>query len=185
MALRNDISAGIKADLIAYNGALQDQAYLVMGDTIIGDSGIRFYYYDATSTATVDGESVLATTGMGGVGRYIKSIPPEIVQADWNQANSALPSFIKNKPTLKRQETFSGTTNASGVYSVSFATSYAVAPNIQANIVGGNNTQLIKITSVTASGFSVNVVNRTDVVGLLPSYSNVNGASVDVIVTEK
>lgn len=85
----------------------------------------------------------------------------------------------------KKQETFSGTTNSSGNYTVTFGAAYSVAPNIQANIIGGTNTNLIKITSVSTTGFTVNVVNRTDVVGLLPSYANVNGAAVDVLITEK
>jgi hypothetical protein len=85
----------------------------------------------------------------------------------------------------KRQETYSGTTSGSGTYTVTFGTSYSSAPNIQAKIVGGTNTNLIKITSVSTNGFTVTVVNRTDVIGLLPSYSNVNGATVDVLITQK
>lgn len=85
----------------------------------------------------------------------------------------------------KRQETYSGSTNSSGVYTVTFSTAYSVAPNIQANIIGGSNTNLIKITSVSTTGFTVTVVNRVDVLGLLPTYSNVNGASVDVLINEK
>lgn len=87
--------------------------------------------------------------------------------------------------TSKRVETYSGTSNGSGNYTVTFATAFAVAPNIQANIVNGSNTQIMKITSVSTTGFTVNVTNRTDVLGLLPSYSNVSAASVDVVVTEK
>lgn len=85
----------------------------------------------------------------------------------------------------KRQETYSGTTNASGNYMITFSSSYLVAPNIQANIISGSNTNLIKITSIATTGFTINVVNRADVVGLLPSYTNVNGASVDILITEK
>jgi len=87
--------------------------------------------------------------------------------------------------TAKRQETYSGTTNASGQYTVVFSNSYSVAPNIQANIIGGSDTQNIRITSIGTTGFTVTVRNRTDVVGLLPTWSNVNGASVDVLITQK
>src|SRR6185369_3760728 len=87
--------------------------------------------------------------------------------------------------SLKRQETYSGTTSGSGTFVVTFSSSYSVSPNIQANIIGGTDSQIIKITSVSTSGFTVNVRNRTDVVGLLPSWSNVNGANVDVLITEK
>lgn len=85
----------------------------------------------------------------------------------------------------KRIETYSGTTNAGGNYSTTFPIAYSVAPNIQANIINGTNTNLIKITSISTTGFTVNVVNRTDALGLLPTYANVNGAAVDVLITEK
>lgn len=87
--------------------------------------------------------------------------------------------------TPKLQETFSGATDSLGIYTVTFGTAYSVAPNIQANIIGGSNTNLLKITSITTTGFTVTVVNRVDQVGQLPSYAVVNGALVDVLITEK
>jgi hypothetical protein len=86
---------------------------------------------------------------------------------------------------MKRQETYSGITNASGNVTLTFSPAYSVAPNIQANIINGTNTNLIKIGTPTTTGVTVNVVNRTDVVGLLPTYSNVTGAAVDILVTSK
>ncbi len=107
------------------------------------------------------------------------------VQVDWNVTSTTSLAYIKNKPTIKRVETSSGTTNGSGVYTVTFGTNFAVAPNVQANVINGSDTQTIRITSVSSSSVSVLVRNRTDVLGLLPSYSNVSGAAVDVLVTEK
>lgn len=95
---------------------------------------------------------------------------------------------LTNKPTIptvKRQETYSGVTNSSGVYSVSFPIAYSVAPNIQANIINATDTQNIRITSISTTGATVAVRNRVDVIGLLPSWTNVNGANVDILVTEK
>lgn len=86
---------------------------------------------------------------------------------------------------IKRQETYSGITNASGTYTVTFATAFSVVPNIQANIVGGTDSQIIRITSVSTTGFTVLVRNRVDVIGLLPSWNNVSGATVDILITEK
>lgn len=88
-------------------------------------------------------------------------------------------------PLVKRQESYSGTTNSSGQYTVVFSSSYSVTPNIQANIIGAPDNQNIRITSVGTTGFTVTVRNRVDVVGLLPTWSDVNGASVDVLVTQK
>lgn len=88
-------------------------------------------------------------------------------------------------PIVKRQESYSGTTNASGQYTVTFSTAFLTAPNIQANIIGAPDNQNIRITSVGTTGFTVTVRNRVDVVGLLPTWTNVNGALVDVVVTQK
>lgn len=86
----------------------------------------------------------------------------------------------------KRTETYSGNTNASGLYTVTYATAYSVAPNVQFQIgTGGNNKETILLTSSTTTGFTVYVQLRADVLGLLPSYSNVSGRSVDVLITEK
>lgn len=84
----------------------------------------------------------------------------------------------------KRVEIYSGSTNASGNYSVTFGSTYSATPTITANIIGGSNTNILKITSVSTTGFSVQVVNRVDVVGLLPSFPVVNGASVNVSIIE-
>jgi hypothetical protein len=96
---------------------------------------------------------------------------------------------LTNKPKIPVP--YSGTSNASGVYTVTFAQAYSVAPNIQANIVNQSATnQFIRITSISTTGFTVNVFQRnsinllgTDV--LLFSTANVSGASVDVLITEK
>lgn len=85
----------------------------------------------------------------------------------------------------KRTETYSGTTITAGTYTVTFGTPYSVAPNIQANIINGTDTQNIRTTSITTTGFVVLVRNRVDVIGLLPSWTNVSGANVDVLITEK
>lgn len=85
---------------------------------------------------------------------------------------------------LKPSIPYSGTTNASGLFTVTFGTAYASTPNIQANIINGSDTQNIRTTSVSTTGFTVLVRNRVDVVGLLPSWQNVNGASVHILITE-
>lgn len=100
--------------------------------------------------------------------------------------NGSIPSWT----TLKRQETYSGTTNSSGEYTVTFGTSFSTAPNIQANIIGGNANQVLTITSISSTGFTVKVVERqTDtilgIVVLRNSTTNVNGASINVLITEQ
>ena len=82
-------------------------------------------------------------------------------------------------------EVYSGVTNGSGAYTVVFSTAYTVTPNIQANIIGATDTQNLRITSITTTGFTILVRNRVDVVGLLPTWNNVTGATVDVLISEK
>jgi len=213
MALKNDLNAQFKSDLVNYNGASDAQAYILLGETVVGDTPVRIYHYDASSTATPDGENVLNAVGMG-VGRFIKDFLQEFnpglatvastgdyddllnkptipgqVNSDWNSASGV--SEILNKPVIKRQETYSGTSNSSGVYTVTFSTSFSVAPNIQANIINQSSTdQFLRITNVSATGFTINIFERAPVtllgISLLPgNVNNVNGASIDVLITEK
>lgn len=91
-------------------------------------------------------------------------------------------SFISG---LRRIETYLGTTNTSGNYTVTYATAFAAVPDVQPQLQAGTPTQTARITASTTTGFTINVQNRTDVIGLLPSYANVNGASVSVLVTAR
>ena len=72
MALHNDLNAEVKNDLVNFASAINGQAYICLGDTAVGDSYVRIYYYDSASTATADGEAVLSATGMGGTGRFLQ-----------------------------------------------------------------------------------------------------------------
>lgn len=90
---------------------------------------------------------------------------------------------LSNRPKIAVP--YSGTTNASGVFTATFPVAYSVAPNIQANIINGADNQNIRITSVTTTGFTVLARTRVDVVGLLPTWNNASGLAVDVLITEK
>ncbi len=153
MALRNDISAGIKNDLINYDGALPDQAYIVAGHSVIGDSGARFYYYDPTSTATIDNENFLATTGMGDVGRYVKITPPDYVQSDWNQTNTLAVDFILNKPSLVVPKAYQGTTLRNNVFPIfkSTTVSSGIAVFHLTNDGTSSGTALFPTSAITES----------------------------------
>lgn len=89
--------------------------------------------------------------------------------------------------TGKRQETYSGTSDASGLYTVTFGTSFSAAPNIQANVIGGTTEQVSRIISVSTTGFQVHIFQRATVLSLALSTAttNVNGAAVDVLITQK
>lgn len=87
----------------------------------------------------------------------------------------------------KRQIPYSGTTDGSGLYTVTFGTAFGVAPNIQATIVGGTTEQMTRVVSVSTTGFQVHAFQRATVLSLALSTAttNINGAAIDVIVTEK
>lgn len=84
---------------------------------------------------------------------------------------------------------YSGTTNSSGNYTVTFPSTYDILPNIQANIVGGNALQRSVITSITTTGFTINVVQQNTntllgIISLISTTTPVNGAKVDVLISE-
>lgn len=167
MGVRVGVSADTKADLVGFNSAVDGQEFTVYGDTVEGDSLPRFYYYVAAAITTADGEAVLAATGMGGTGRYIKI----------GQLTAA----------LKRVDLYSGVTDASGNYTIAFSPAFptGIVPDIQPTLIGGSDTQFLKVTTITNTGFTVVARNKMDVLGLLPSYSNLVGASVTVQISQK
>jgi len=127
-------------------------------------------------------------------------------QANWNSVSGC--SFISNKPTLgtsaalnvpssgnastsqvvKGDDTrlavvYSGTTDASGNYTVNYGTAYSVKPRVIFAVEGGTNKDTSVLSSTTTTGFTIKVERRTDTLGLLPTYANVVGATVNVTIT--
>jgi len=120
----------------------------------------------AGTTVSYDNSAYLAPSGTSG--QYIRG-------------NGTYATF----PAIPRIDRYAGSTNASGVYSVTYSTAFAATPNVQYNIVGGSNKMTILLTSSTTTGFSVYVQLRSDVIGLLPTYSNVASQAVNVTATEQ
>lgn len=91
----------------------------------------------------------------------------------------------------KRIDSYSGSTNSSGTYTVTFSSSFSAAPNVQVNIPNQSSTnQFIRVSSVNTTGCTIQVYARATltVLGidlLSAGTTNVNGASVDVLVVEK
>lgn len=99
-------------------------------------------------------------------------------------------SDLTDKPTLRRSETYSGVTNASGNYSVTYSTPFSVIPDVQPQLTSGTPSQVVRIVSNTVSGFTVNVTNRASVTllaveVLLAATTPVAGAPVSVLVTAR
>lgn len=102
-----------------------------------------------------------------------------------NQAISTVSGLQAILDTIKRVETYLGTTNASGDYTVTYATAFATAPDVRPQLQSPTDTQTVRITSSTTTGFTVKARSRTDTLGLLPSYANLASASVSVLVTAR
>lgn len=165
----------------------QSQARSVISLTTTGSGAAT--YNSSTGQFNVPTPSITTYTAGSGIniaaGAISNTAPDQTVTLTGSNGITTGGTYPNFTISRKRQETYSGTTIAAGTYTVTFGTAYSVAPNVQANIINGTDTQNIRITSISTTGFTVLVRNRTDVVGLLPSWSNVSGANVDVLITEK
>ncbi|MES1988050.1 MAG: hypothetical protein V4440_08480 [Pseudomonadota bacterium] len=79
---------------------------------------------------------------------------------------------------------YSGTTDGSGVYALTYGTAYSAKPKLVFAVEGGTNKDSSVLTATSTTGFSIIVQRRTDIAGLLPTYAAVSGATVNVIVLQ-
>lgn len=75
-----------------------------------------------------------------------------------------------------------GSTDSNGEYTIAYTNSYLMIPNVQVTIVTSNPKDEYMLTSSTTSGFSVLVQRREDFADNLPSYTDLSGVPVNVIV---
>jgi len=149
-------------------------------------------YTDLTNKPTIPTNTNQLTNGSGFLTSEVDGSVTNEIELPSQTGNSGR-TLLTNGTSVswgKKQETFSGTTNGSGNYTVTFANAYSVAPNIQANIVGGTALQRSIITSITTTGFTVIVVSQNTntllgIINLVSSTSIVTGANIDVLITEK
>lgn len=85
---------------------------------------------------------------------------------------------------VKRQEPYTGTTNASGIYSVTYSTAFSTQPIVVPSIVTSDPRDVAMVTASSTTGFTVQVQRRVDALGLLPTYQNRTGIRVDAFVIE-
>lgn len=149
----------------------------------------------ATSSSLTSGLAGKFDNPTGSTSQYLKgdgslgTLPSQITQTLVGSSGITISSGANTYTVskTKRQETYSGTTDSSGNYTVTFGTAYSVAPNIQANPIGGSTENFLKIVSISTTGFTTNVFQRANVLSLALSTATtaVSGASVDVLITEK
>ena len=91
---------------------------------------------------------------------------------------------------LRKVETFLGTTDASGNFTITFANTYTTPPDVQPQIIGGTFNQSVRVVSVSNTGCVVqaaqrNLVTLLSVEVLLGATVNLVGAGVTVQVTPR
>lgn len=103
--------------------------------------------------------------------------------------NTRVQSYLTAQ-SYRKVETFLGTTDVSGNVTITFANSYATAPDVQPQIVGGSFNQFVRVVSVSATQAVVQVAQRNSInlLGadvLLSTTVAVSGVSVTVQVTPR
>jgi hypothetical protein len=137
----------------------------MLGNSVFLDIQKELWRYDANSLVTDNGTTVIK--------------PDELLNTDPGRY-----IFIYQEPVIKKIETFSGISNSSGNYTVVFSTPYTAIPNIQPQPFNPDLKDFCRVTARSLTGFTVNIQRRTDIAGLLPTYAAVNGAVIDVLVTQ-
>lgn len=115
-------------------------------------------------------------------------IPAAQVQSDWSAVSGV--SLILNKPTIptvRRMETFSGVTDATGNFTITYSPAYPAIPHVNPQLTSGTPSQVVRVVASTATGFTVNATNRATVTllateVLLAATTPVVGAAVSVSV---
>lgn len=140
----------------------------------------------ANRSWTIPVNTYTAGTGLNLVGStFNNTAPDQTVSVTANNGliwSGTYPTFTLTK---KRQETYTGTTSGSGTYTVTYPVAYSVEPNVIISQRGGTPTNTLVLSTSSTTGFTVTANNRVEVLGLLPTYPTLNGAVVNVIVTEK
>jgi len=101
-------------------------------------------------------------------------------------ALTALLAAKADASTVKRIDTYTGTTDANGLYTVAYATAFAAVPSVQPSPPTAANQTWVTVSS-TAAGFSLRLVQRSAVTllsveVLLAGTTNVAGAPARVVV---
>lgn len=138
-----------------------DQPIMVVGSSPFSIDPLEIWLFDMASLLSDNGTTVLKRSDM--------------LDAD--------PGRYRLWFKQKKVETFSGSTNSSGNYTVTFTNPYPSIPNVQPQPINPDVRDVCRVTSVSTTGFTINIQRRTDLAGLVPTYAAVNAASISVLVT--
>lgn len=155
-------------------------------------SGVNSFTINAPQSSSLSAGSGVSISG----GTITNTAPESTTITAGNRMTVTKSGSSYTVAATKRQETYSGTTDASGNYTVTFSTAYSVAPNIQCQVIAGTTETFLRVTSITATGFTINVYTRgivssLPVIGVLTNTllgattTPLSAANVDVLITEK
>lgn len=188
MALRNNINAQAKSDIINYSSAVDGQAYTLLGENAMGDRTSRTYFYDASSTAIADGDNVLAATGMGGIGRFIKSPVEEFNSGVPVPTNLAGVSVIVTKKAMGIVTPNTGNGYSINISGVGFTNVLSCSVIPIKNATSAPACPKVSIKSISNTAVVVNITEGNDLLqlGLLlgtsEKFADVAGLSLMVVV---
>ena len=157
------LSYDLRSDARGYE--LQQNQYVwLCGNTVFKDIPREMWIYDATSLVTDNNSTVLKPNSLLDTepGRYLYQ---------WTEV------------PVRRTETYSGVSNASGNYVVNFVNAFSAIPNVQPQPINPDLKDFCRVTAVSTTGFTINIQRRTDIAGLLPTYAAVTNAPITVLVT--
>lgn len=156
--------------------------------------------YPVTSVNTKAGAVVLTNTDVGAAASVhthtISDVTGLQSSLDSKASTAALSSYATTSALttattgLRKVETFLGTTDASGNFTITFANAYTAPPDVQPQIVGGTFNQSVRVVSVTNTGCVVQAGQRNTVTllateVLLAATVALAGASVTVQITSR
>lgn len=186
------------ASVSTLNAALTGKYNVPTGTTsqyIRGDGSIaNFPTIPTAPVSSVNGKTgvvVLNNTDVGAAAtnhtHSIAEVPGLQTALDAKASTSALTSATTG---LKRVETFSRTSDASGNISITFANTYTSPPDVQPQIIGGTFNQMVRVVSVSNTGCVLqcaqrNLVTLLAIEVLLGATVPLSGANVSVLVTPR
>jgi hypothetical protein len=156
--------------------------------------------YPVTSVNTKVGAVVLTNTDVGAAASVHTHTISDVTGLQSSLDSKASTAALSNYATtnalstattgLRKVETFLGTTDASGNFTITFANAYTTPPDVQPQIVGGTFNQSVRVVSVTNTGCIVQAGQRNTVTllateVLLAATVALAGASVTVQITSR
>lgn len=156
--------------------------------------------YPVTSVNTKTGAVVLTNTDVGAAASVHTHTISDVTGLQSSLDSKASTASLSGYATtgalttattgLRKVETFLGTTDASGNFTITFANTYTTPPDVQPQIIGGTFNQSVRVVSVSNTGCVVqaaqrNLVTLLSVEVLLGATVNLVGASVTVQVTPR